>query len=161
MKKSFLQLPQLPQLSLKLLSKKMVKSLMVITVLLFTILVIRHFFNMVHEGFEVTPSKFDSTLGKSGKKLVLFYADWCPHCTKFKPTWESVCDSVNNAEDKKMISINVGDSSSDSKNIMKEYNVNGFPTIVLIDQTNNKKSIEAYEGGRDKSSLESYVNKNL
>ena len=155
MKKAFLQLPS------KIFSKKNMKALMIITVILFTILVIRHFFNTSVEGFEANASNFESTLGTSGKSLVLFYADWCPHCTKFKPTWETVSTSVNSEENKKMISIDVGDNSSESQKLMKEYNVSGFPTIVLIDKSNDKKTIETYEGGRDKSSLESYVNKNL
>ena len=155
MNKSFLQFPK------KLFSKKNMKALMIITVLLFTILVIRHFVNASTEGFETSCSNFESTLGNSGKKLVLFYADWCKHCKNFKPTWESVSSSVNSENDKKMISINVGNNSPESKTIMEEYNVQGFPTVVLIDQSNNKKSIEPYDGPRDKSSLESYVNKNL
>ena len=23
-------------------------------------------------------------------KVTLYYADWCGHCTKFKPTWEGI-----------------------------------------------------------------------
>ena len=155
MKKSFLQLPT------KLFSKKNMKALMIITVLLFTILIVRHFFNASIEGFETSTSDFNSTLGTSGKKLVLFYADWCKHCKNFKPTWESVSSSINTEENKKMISVNVGNNSSESQSLMKEYNVTGFPTIVLIDQNNNKKVIEPYEGKRDKASLENYVNQKI
>ena len=60
-----------------------------------------------------------------------------------------------------MISIDVGDKSAESKQLMKDYNVSGFPTIVLVDQSNQEKSLEVYEGSRDKSALQAYVAEKL
>lgn len=145
----------------KLFSKQNMKALMIIAVLLFTIMVIEQFSSGHFEGFETNAANFNSTLGNSGKKLVLFYADWCGHCTNFKPTWEEVSSSVNTSNETKLISINVGDKTSESEQLMQEYNVSGFPTIVLIDQTNQQKSMEQYEGARDKSSLETYIAQKL
>ena len=145
----------------KLFSKQNMKALMVVMVLLFTIMVVSQFSSRSLEGFEANSSNFNSTLGTSGKKLVLFYADWCPHCTSFKPTWQEVSESVNTSSETKMISIDVGDKSSESEQLMQEYNVSGFPTIVLVDQSNQEKSLEVYEGARDKSSLEAYVSNKL
>ena len=44
---------------------------------------------------------------------------------------------------------------------MEEYNVGGFPTVVLVENTDSGKKIEVYEGNRDKSSLETYVKQEL
>ena len=37
--------------------------------------------NYLKEGFELEPSKLEDEISE-GKKLVLFYADWCGHCKK-------------------------------------------------------------------------------
>ena len=145
----------------KLFSKQNMKALMIVIVLLFALMVVTQFSARSLEGFEANSSNFDSTLGTSGKKLVLFYADWCPHCTSFKPTWQEVSESVNTSSETKMISIDVGDKSSESDKLMQEYNVSGFPTIVLVDQSNQQKSLEVYEGSRDKSALQAYVSEKL
>ena len=44
---------------------------------------------------------------------------------------------------------------------MEEYNANGFPTVMLVENTDSDKKIEVYEGNRDKTSLETYVNQQL
>jgi thiol-disulfide isomerase/thioredoxin len=82
--------------------------------------------------------------------LVLFYADWCGHCNKLKPTWET---AVESAKEKglTMIKINVGGNDSDSEEtkmknaeISKKYNIDGYPTIILF--KNGKPT--PYEGPR-------------
>ncbi len=41
------------------------------------------------------PNQFDGLLSEGKKALVMFYADWCPFCQKFKPIFESFTRSVN------------------------------------------------------------------
>ena len=142
----------------KLLTKKNMKSLMIISVLLFSMMIIGIFYNKYIEGFETSPSNFDTEF-VSGKKLVLFYADWCGHCKDFKPVWDEVANTSNTGSEKKLISVNVGGDSTEESKLKRDYNVEGFPTIILIDKTNNSK--EVYEGGRDKNSLQTYVNENM
>ena len=55
--------------------------------------------NYLKEGFELAPAKLEDEIA-SGKKLVLFYADWCGHCKKIKPEWDETAKEVNK-EDKK------------------------------------------------------------
>ena len=48
------------------------------------------------EGFELKPTDIESEINKGNdKKLVLFYADWCGHCKKLKPTWDETAEEVN------------------------------------------------------------------
>ena len=145
---------------MKFLTKKNMKSLMIIVSLLFLIMVIVQMSGYLNEGFTtISPSELKNNLGKSGdKRLILFFAEWCPHCTSFKPTWEEVKKSTGSD---KMLAIDVGDKSSESNKLMEEYNVGGFPTVVLVENTDSGKKIEVYEGNRDKSSLETYVKQEL
>ena len=147
-------------MNMKFLTKKNMKSLMVIVSLLFLIMVVVQMSGYFHEGFtSISPSELQNNLGSSGeKRLILFYADWCPHCTSFKPVWEEVQTSTSS---NKMLAIDVGDKSSESSQLMEEYNVSGFPTVILVENTDSGKKIEVYEGNRDKTSLETYVNQNL
>ena len=36
------------------------------------------------------PNQFDNLLSSGEKSVVMFYADWCPFCQRFKPVFESV-----------------------------------------------------------------------
>ena len=57
---------------------------------------------MLLEGFNSKTENVEKEL-ESGKKLVLFYADWCGHCKKLKPVWEEVSANVNSGKTKKVI----------------------------------------------------------
>ena len=96
------------------------------------------------EGFELKPTELEDEI-QSGKKLVLFYADWCGHCKKIKPVWDETAEEINK-DDKKMIKVNCGEGTNEEKKIMKEYNIDGYPTIILF---NNGKP-EPYSGERTK-----------
>jgi thiol-disulfide isomerase/thioredoxin/Ca2+-binding RTX toxin-like protein len=90
---------------------------------------------------------------KSGKKLVLFYADWCGHCKKIKPVWDEAADHVNK-DDVKMIKVNCGEGSEEDKKIMKKYNIDGYPTIIkFVDGTPS-----LYRGDRDANSFKEVFN---
>ena len=87
--------------------------------------------------------KFDSTIGK-GKWLVLYHADWCGHCQRFKPVWDGLKESLktNMAE----IEVSYQDHADFST-------VQGFPTIVLIE--NGSRTL--YQGDRNPESIQTFV----
>lgn len=103
--------------------------------------------NYLKEGFELQPSKLEDEIA-TGKKLVLFYADWCGHCKKLKPEWDETAKEVNK-KDKKMLKVNCGSGSEEEKEIMSKYNIDGYPTIIVFD--NGVAS--PYDGKRDKESF--------
>jgi len=85
------------------------------------------------EGFtqDLEPSKLETEI-QTGKKLVLFYADWCGHCKKLKPTWDETEKEMNKTE-KKMLKINCSEQDDEQLNeLMGQYNVKGYPTIILF-----------------------------
>lgn len=146
----------------KIFTKKNMKSLMVLSVLVFLMMITVYFYYSSMEGFEsLKPKDLEKSLENGQPKLVLFYANWCPHCTDFKPTWDEVCTSVNEGGENKMLAVDLGDKSDESRQLMEEYEVDGFPTIVLIKNNGNNKSLEKYEGPRDTISLLNYTKLNL
>ena len=99
------------------------------------------------EGFESVDLDEET---KSGKQLVLFYADWCGHCKKIKPVWEEAASEINDKDKhKKMLKVNCGGGSEKEKEIMEKYKIDGYPTIILF--TNGKPS--QYEGARNKDAF--------
>jgi len=88
-------------------------------------------------------------VGGSNNKntLYLFKADWCGHCKALKPTWDKLQNELTES-----ISFKVYDSDKDNQ-IMKDYKIGGFPTIIL---KINDKTIE-YVGPRDYDSLKNFI----
>ena len=86
------------------------------------------------------------TGGGDKPELYLFKAEWCGHCTRFKPIWKDLQSNYNE------IKYNEYDADID-KNIMKKLNIQGYPTIMI---KHNNKMIQ-YSGDRDKSSIINFV----
>ena len=61
---------------------------------------------------------------KQGRVLVLFYADWCPICRQFQPTWDRVTALAPEATRKI-------DCVSHPR-VCAEQNIKGYPTLRLF-----------------------------
>ena len=101
----------------------------VLILLLVLILLALIYKTFLKEGFETTCEELPSKLNKD-KQLVLFYANWCGHCKKMKPDWDSASQEVGN---EKMIKVDVGEGTSEQKKMMEKYDVQGFPTILVFE----------------------------
>ena len=89
---------------------------------------------MVREGFESSPGDLQTKL--SGKKaLVMFYSKDCGHCKTALPEFENAARD----EPDKMTTVDVTNQSDENvQKIMKEYNVDGFPTFVVVENGTHK-----------------------
>ena len=83
------------------------------------------------------------------KTLALFKAEWCGHCNNFKSTW----DGLKNNEMHKNVNFVTYDSEK-NKNEIKNYQIQGFPTLILL---TGEKAIE-YVGPRDANSIGEFIN---
>lgn len=86
-------------------------------------------------------------------KLYFFFAEWCGYCKKFKPEWEKL-----KAESNLGVQLEEVDCS-DSNNVpalAKEYNVGGFPTLILVNGSNKV----TYDGERTAEALVSFIKEN-
>ena len=84
-----------------------------------------------------------------GKQLVLFYAPWCPHCKTMMADWDKFASE--NKSSVKAIKVN----SDEQPDLVKEYSVQGFPTILLLDASG--KNIATYEGERTAKGFAEFV----
>lgn len=86
----------------------------------------------------------------STTSISLYHADWCGHCTRFKPTWEALKPEFK----KHNITFNEYEHSKNSNEI-REAGVTGFPTIKI---TKNNNTYD-YTGPRDPTSILDELNK--
>lgn len=107
----------------------------------------------LNEAFETSCKDLPNKLKSNDKQLVLFFADWCGHCKKIKPDWEEVSKQVGHD---KMLQVNVGNGTEEEKTIMNEYDVKGFPTIIIFENGKPKGPFES----RDKDSLLNFFSSN-
>jgi len=68
--------------------------------------------------------------------VLLFSADWCPHCKKAKPEWDAfqsqLPEQLNGYKVQKYSVDCTDDTNPTSKNLMDKFEVTGFPTVLII-----------------------------
>ena len=69
-------------------------------------------------------------------EIMFFFANWCPHCKTAKPEWEKTKTEYTSTgiDGYKIVFVEVDCTNPDLKttSIMDKYNVEGYPTIILI-----------------------------
>jgi len=83
-------------------------------------------------------------------KLMLFKAEWCGHCRKFKDSWEALKSHLPKVEF-------VAYDADSNESIMKQYGVQAFPTLML----KNKDEIFEFNQERNIDNIIEFVNENL
>jgi thiol-disulfide isomerase/thioredoxin len=104
-----------------------------------------------------TNEGFDSPAGAgAGYKFVMFGVDWCPHCVKAKPEFESLgATQTIGGKTVEMLAINPEKDENPYKETVK---VSGYPTLVLLD--GEGKATE-YEGARNTEGFQSFLNQQM
>lgn len=76
------------------------------------------------------PTQFDNFLSSGEKAVVMFYADWCPFCQRFKPDFESVSPKRSkSAINYKLYAAKVND---DDNLLWDRFSINAVPTIIAF-----------------------------
>ena len=89
--------------------------------------------------------------------VALFYADWCPHCVKFKPSFKEAKSSMDGKMYKgKKMRFEMVDCDA-FKHLSKKYDVNGYPTVKIL---NTDGSSTDYDGERSLKGLQTYLTTN-
>jgi len=91
-------------------------------------------------------------------ELLLFYAEWCPHCKTAKPIWDDLKSQYEN----KTINgytvifteINCTQETAEVEQMMNKYHIEGFPTIKLL----KDGEIVEYDAKPSKDTLVQFLN---
>jgi thiol-disulfide isomerase/thioredoxin len=96
----------------------------------------------------------------SDATIYFFHADWCPHCKKAEPDWNSFLNQYDktkvNGYKIKCVDVDCTSDppSDDAKSLMKTYSVTSFPTVKLL----RDDTIVDFDSKITKTTLESFVN---
>ena len=94
--------------------------------------------NMKRESFAQDP--------KPNLKICLFKAEWCHHCTQYIKS-NVYNDLFLNGDGKYENVVFATIDADKNQDMVKQYNINGFPTIVAIDQSG--KLIDTFNADRN------------
>lgn len=82
---------------------------------------------------------------------IYFHMNGCGHCKNFTPVWEEFSNNYKGpVQLKKMERLEAGDD------LLKKYKVEGFPTVVKIDEKGN---YETFNGERTIDGLKKFIGK--
>lgn len=82
--------------------------------------------------------------------LLLFKAEWCPHCRNFDSNWKDLQKQIKNVNF-------VTFDSEEHKEKIKNYNIDGYPTLIL----EKKDKLIEYKGERTIASITNFINEYL
>lgn len=102
--------------------------------------------NKYHEAFE----------NSVPAKLKIFYAEWCGHCKKFKPVYETELPKL--IEEHKINCKVEPIDAEENKEIADVYGVSGYPTVILELADGTKIP---YEGPRKATPIIEFLKSNI
>ncbi|CCM01590.1 uncharacterized protein FIBRA_03650 [Fibroporia radiculosa] len=107
-------------------------------------------FNLVSKQFEEVVFDDDKDV------FVEFYASWCGHCKRLKPTWDSLGDRYADVKDRVVIAKMEAQENDLPPNL--PFHISGFPTLKFK-QAGSRDFID-YNGDRSLESLVAFVEEN-
>jgi thioredoxin 1 len=77
------------------------------------------------------PNQFDNLLSSGEKALVMFYADWCPFCQRFRPVFESAITAKSTSKGYKFYESRIND---DDNPLWDRFSISAVPTLIAFDK---------------------------
>ena len=100
------------------------------------------------------------TFNETRLKVLLIYAEWCGHCTRYRDTnkFMTTYDQIIKSKFPGVVFEEI--DSDKNKSMLAKYDIKGFPTIIAV--KSDGTFISEFVGNRDLSDdLESFVSENL
>ncbi|KAI0335464.1 protein disulfide isomerase [Cubamyces sp. BRFM 1775] len=104
--------------------------------------------------FELVGKQFEEIVFDDEKDVfVEFYASWCGHCKRLKPTWDSVGEHFANVKDR--VTIAKMEATENDLPPTVPFRISGFPTLKFK-KAGTREFID-YDGDRSLESLIAFV----
>ena len=95
----------------------------------------------------LAPEEWKELVNTNPFVVVVFFADWCPHCVRFSPEYCKIADELKNDN----IPITAIDAVKYPEFAKQEQNVQGYPTVRFY--FGNDQDHEEYQGPREAQSI--------
>ena len=82
----------------------------------------------------------NNILQKTEKVLVLFYASWCPYCTRFVPVFDEKIRDFNNGN---VIHVLLDDYDNP---LWDDYEIDAVPTVLFFEKGKVSKRLDGRFG---------------
>jgi len=106
----------------------------------------------------VVGKNFDQVVFDDSKDVfVEFYAPWCGHCKRLKPTWDSLAEKYESIKDRLVIAKM--DATENDLPPSVPFQVSGFPTLKY--KKAGSRDFIDYNGDRSLESLIEFVEENV
>lgn len=90
-----------------------------------------------------------------------FYADWCPHCVKAKPEWNTFKEKFNGTELNghvvQCVEVDCTETTPKNSPLIQKFKVDSFPTVKMM----KSNQIIDFDSKVTSSTLEQFVNSML
>ncbi|KAK7470599.1 protein disulfide-isomerase precursor [Stygiomarasmius scandens] len=107
--------------------------------------------------FNLVGKQFDEVVFDDAKDVfVEFYATWCGHCKRLKPTWDTLGEKYASVKDR--ITIAKMEATENDLPPSVPFRVSGFPTLKF--KPAGSREFLDYEGDRSLESLVAFVEEN-
>src|SRR3972149_7995466 len=92
----------------------------------------------------LTPITLDELIKKNGTIVCLFFSPKCPHCHAMKNEYIKLYKRLKSRDIVKEFDIDIVAINGDIYDVwmIENYNITGYPTIVIIDEYGNKCQID-------------------
>ena len=147
---------KLPSLNSFLKNQKtLYLSVVVAIALIFGIIFVSH---MSYKSYKVTHESYANDEEQKEAVIYFFFADWCPHCKKAKPEMEKIKNNFDNRSLNEYLTkvkyVDCTRETQEGKQLVNEYNVEGYPTIVM---NINGEVVEFDNSTLNYSNVESFI----
>jgi thiol-disulfide isomerase/thioredoxin len=137
--------------------KSYLNYLVIIIIAILFILVAYYFYNK-HSASQTKFSDVANADRNNTITIFLFHVDWCPHCKKALPDWNSFVSNYDKKEINgyqiECIDVDCTNETSDVTNAIEKYNIESYPTIKML---KNNQVIE-FDSKITETTLEQFVN---
>ena len=90
-------------------------------------------------------------------ELMFFYVNWCPHCKKAMPIWESLKEKLNGKKINNTVVYFKTIDCEKNEDLQDKYKIEGYPTIKLV----KDNEIIEYDAKPEEESLMQFLNSTL
>jgi thiol-disulfide isomerase/thioredoxin len=83
----------------------------------------------------------DALKQKDGDALLLIFADWCGHCTTYKPLWKKLAAMAKAKKAHGVLTAAVHFDQKDNIPALKDAKLEGYPTVIRVKEDGSVETV--------------------